>query len=80
MAGIRCSIGYEGDVPSAPTSTISLAPNAKRQELTRMVSILFDEFGRALAGRKTPHAKSTRILKVVLFGSYELSPWLPRAR
>lgn len=45
-----------------------------------MVSILFDEFGRALAGRKTPHAKSTRILKVVLFGSFELSPWLPRAR
>jgi predicted nucleotidyltransferase len=49
---------------------------AKRQELARVVSILFDAFDRALAGRKAPHCKSARILKVVLFGSYARDDWV----
>lgn len=49
---------------------------AKRQELARVVSILFDEFQAALAGRNAPHAKSARILKVVLFGSYARDDWV----
>lgn len=43
---------------------------AQRQELARVVAILFDEFAGALAGRNAPHRKAGRILKVVLFGSY----------
>ena len=42
----------------------------KRQELSRVVAILFDEFAEALAGRNAPHRKAGRILKIVLFGSY----------
>ncbi|THG36902.1 nucleotidyltransferase domain-containing protein [Sphingomonas olei] len=49
---------------------------AKRQELARVVSILFDEFERARAGKNAPAAKSGRILKVVLFGSYARGDWV----
>lgn len=49
---------------------------AKRQELARVVSILFDEFSQALAGRNAPHAKSVRILKILLFGSYARADWV----
>lgn len=51
-------------------------PPAKRQELARVVTILFDEFARALAGKTAPHAKSARLLKVVLFGSYARGDWV----
>lgn len=50
---------------------------AKRQEPARVVAILFDEFQAALAGRTAPHARSARILKVVLFGSYARGDWWP---
>lgn len=43
---------------------------AKREELARVVAVLFDEFAGALAGRNAPHRKAGRILKIVLFGSY----------
>jgi len=49
---------------------------AKRQELARVVAILFDEFQAALVGRTAPHARSARILKVVLFGSYARGDWV----
>ncbi|MFK3889780.1 HEPN domain-containing protein [Sphingomonas sp. NPDC079357] len=49
---------------------------AKGQELARVLSILFDEFGNALAGRNAPHAKTARILKVILFGSYARGDWV----
>lgn len=49
---------------------------AKRQELARVVSILFDEFQAALAGRNALHAKSARIFKIVLFGSYARDDWV----
>ncbi|MDV3166661.1 MAG: hypothetical protein Q8807_03315 ['Waltheria sp.' little leaf phytoplasma] len=44
-------------------------PSPKRQELARVLTILCDEFDRALAGRNAPQAKSAKLLKVVLFGS-----------
>jgi predicted nucleotidyltransferase/HEPN domain-containing protein len=43
---------------------------AKRQELARVVTILVEEFDRSLAGRKSSHARSAKLLKIVLFGSY----------
>jgi predicted nucleotidyltransferase/HEPN domain-containing protein len=49
---------------------------AKRQELACVVSILFDEFERARAGKTAPPAKTGRILKVVLFGSYARGDWV----
>jgi len=45
-------------------------PLAKRQELARIVEILFAEFEDALEGRNAPHRKAGRILKIILFGSY----------
>lgn len=51
-------------------------PEAKRQELERVVKILFDEFEDALAGKKAPHRKAGRILKVILFGSYARGDWV----
>jgi len=50
-------------------------PAAKRHELEAVVSILFDELEDALAGRKAPHRKAGRILKIILFGSYARGDW-----
>jgi predicted nucleotidyltransferase/HEPN domain-containing protein len=49
---------------------------AKRQELARVVAILFDDFTAALVGRNAPYARSGRILKIVLFGSYARGDWV----
>lgn len=51
-------------------------PAAKRHELEAVVRILFDEFEDALAGRKAPHRKAGRILKIILFGSYAHGDWV----
>ena len=51
-------------------------PIAKRQELARIVEILFAEFEDALAGRNAPHRKAGRILKIILFGSYARGDWV----
>lgn len=51
-------------------------PVAKRQELARIVEILFAEFEDALAGRNAPHRKAGRILKIILFGSYARGDWV----
>lgn len=51
-------------------------PAAKRHELEAVVRILFDEFEDALAGRKAPHRKAGRIVKIILFGSYARGDWV----
>lgn len=51
-------------------------PTAKRHELDAAIRILFDEFEDALAGRKAPHRKAGRILKIILFGSYARGDWV----
>jgi predicted nucleotidyltransferase/HEPN domain-containing protein len=51
-------------------------PVAKRQELARIVEILFAEFEDALAGKNAPHRKAGRILKIILFGSYARGDWV----
>ncbi|WP_240609515.1 HEPN domain-containing protein [Phenylobacterium deserti] len=51
-------------------------PEAKRRELSRIVEILFAEFGDALTGKTAPHRKAGRILKVVLYGSYARGDWV----
>jgi predicted nucleotidyltransferase/HEPN domain-containing protein len=51
-------------------------PEAKRQELERVVEILFAEFEDALAGKNAPHRKAGRILKIILFGSYARGDWV----
>lgn len=51
-------------------------PDAKRDELKRVVEILFAEFEDALKGRNAPHRKAGRILKVILFGSYATGKWV----
>jgi len=57
-------------------SDLDHLPPAKRQELARVLSILCDEFDRALVGRKSAYAKTARLLKVVLFGSYARGDWV----
>jgi predicted nucleotidyltransferase/HEPN domain-containing protein len=51
-------------------------PDAKRDELKRIVEILFAEFEDALKGRSAPHRKAGRILKIILFGSYATGKWV----
>jgi predicted nucleotidyltransferase/HEPN domain-containing protein len=51
-------------------------PEAKRQELARIVEILFAEFEDATKAKQIATRKMGRILKVVLFGSYARGDWI----
>jgi predicted nucleotidyltransferase/HEPN domain-containing protein len=51
-------------------------PQAKRDELARVVKILFEEFEDALLLKTSKHRKAGRILKVILFGSYARGDWV----
>ncbi|MDZ4375681.1 MAG: HEPN domain-containing protein [Phenylobacterium sp.] len=50
-------------------------PEAKRQELERVLEVLFRAFDEATRARTAPHRQG-RILKVVLFGSYARGDWV----
>src|SRR5690606_30566106 len=50
-------------------------PEGKRQELARVLEILFREFEDATRNRSAAR-KQGRILKVVLFGSYARGDWV----
>jgi uncharacterized protein len=50
-------------------------PEGKRQELGRVLGILFREFEDATKGRASPRRQG-RILKVILFGSYARGDWV----
>ena len=52
-----------------------LPPN-KQRELERVVEIVFDEFGDALALAKHEWKKKARILKIILYGSYARGGWV----
>lgn len=51
-------------------------PPAKQRELERVVAIVFDEFGDALALAKHEWKKKARILKIILYGSYARGTWI----
>jgi predicted nucleotidyltransferase/HEPN domain-containing protein len=51
-------------------------PEAKRQELARIVEILFAEFEDATKAKQIATRKMGRILKIVLFGSYARGDWV----
>jgi predicted nucleotidyltransferase/HEPN domain-containing protein len=51
-------------------------PEAKRQELERIVQILFEEFEDATKNKQVATRKAGRILKIVLFGSYARGDWV----
>jgi uncharacterized protein len=51
-------------------------PETKRQELTRVVEILFSQFDAAIAGGKAEFKLQGQILKVILFGSYARGDWV----
>jgi predicted nucleotidyltransferase len=51
-------------------------PPAKQRELERVVSIVFEEFGDALALAQHTWKKQARILKVILYGSYARGTWI----
>jgi predicted nucleotidyltransferase/HEPN domain-containing protein len=68
-------IHQTGDSPEM-RSDLDHLPVAKRQELARIVEILFAEFEDALAGKNAPHRKAGRILKIILFGSYARGDWV----
>jgi predicted nucleotidyltransferase/HEPN domain-containing protein len=51
-------------------------PEAKRQELERIVQILFEEFEDATKNKQVATRKVGRILKIVLFGSYARGDWV----
>ncbi|MEP9358749.1 HEPN domain-containing protein [Sphingomonas sp. KR3-1] len=51
-------------------------PPAKQRELERVVQILFEEFGDAIAIATSDWKKNARILKVILYGSYARGGWV----
>jgi len=51
-------------------------PAQKQRELERVVAIIFDEFGDALALASNGWKKKARILKVILYGSYARGGWI----
>jgi predicted nucleotidyltransferase/HEPN domain-containing protein len=51
-------------------------PSNKQRELERMVQIVFEEFGDALALATNDWKKKGRILKLVLYGSYARGGWV----
>lgn len=51
-------------------------PANKQRELERVVEIVFEEFGDALALAKHEWKKQARILKVILYGSYARGGWV----
>lgn len=57
-------------------SELDHLPQSKRDELARIVEILFSEFEDALACGTKPFKKQGRILKIVLFGSYARGDWV----
>ena len=52
-----------------------LPPN-KQREVERVVEIVFDEFGDALALANHDWKKKARILKIILYGSYARGGWV----
>jgi predicted nucleotidyltransferase/HEPN domain-containing protein len=61
--------------PEAVKTDLDHLPQAKRDELARVVKILFEEFEDALLLKTGKHRKAGRILKVILFGSYARGDW-----
>jgi predicted nucleotidyltransferase/HEPN domain-containing protein len=55
-------------------------PAAKRQDLERIVQILFDEFADATRIATQDWKRKGRILKIVLFGSYARGDWVEDAK
>lgn len=51
-------------------------PPAKQRELERVIEIVFDEFGDALALARHEWKKKARVLKVILYGSYARGGWV----
>ncbi|MHA6720188.1 HEPN domain-containing protein [Sphingomonas sp. RS6] len=57
-------------------TTLDHLPPAKQRELERVVQILFEEFGDAIAIATQDWKKQARILKVILYGSYARGGWV----
>jgi predicted nucleotidyltransferase/HEPN domain-containing protein len=51
-------------------------PAPKQRELERVVQILFEEFGHATSGATMAWKKQSRILKIILYGSYARGGWV----
>ena len=51
-------------------------PPVKQRELERVVQIIFEEFGDALALSKHEWKRKGRIQKVILYGSYARGGWV----
>lgn len=51
-------------------------PGGKQRELTYLVEILLEEFGKITATRKAPRLKGGQVLKIILFGSYARGDWV----
>ena len=51
-------------------------PPAKQRELERVVQILFEEFGEAIALATQDWKRKGRILKIILYGSYARGSWV----
>ncbi|MEM9617074.1 MAG: HEPN domain-containing protein [Pseudomonadota bacterium] len=54
-------------------------PDEKRRELARVTEILFEEFEAVQARKTSAKARSGKILKVILFGSYARGDWVDEA-
>lgn len=56
--------------------TLDALPMAKRRELNFVVEVLQEEFARKTANRTTPGLANSKLLKVILYGSYARGDWV----
>ncbi len=68
--------GKPDRVASAMRSNLDHLPPAKQRELERVVQIVFEEFDDAFALASNEWKKKSRILKVILYGSYARGNWI----
>lgn len=68
----------ESDALESPVMRTDLdhLPSAKQRELERVVQIVFEEFGDALALARHEWKKKGRIDKLILYGSYARGGWV----
>ncbi len=51
-------------------------PPRKRAQLAAIVGTICEGFAKAIANRSTPHLKSGKLLKIILFGSHARGGWV----
>jgi predicted nucleotidyltransferase/HEPN domain-containing protein len=73
---LRYLRNHKGLIALTVLEQLDHLPDRKRRELTRVVQIIFEEFEDAQKSKLSEKARSGKILKLILFGSYARGDWV----